>query len=196
MERVEVSSSRRTMPPTYRPCQLGGPKLNASALLASLLEFYRTYPYRLCEWRPGMYSISGALGDWGVPSYFPPIRDRGLFQQLVHRAAHPLCEFGAAISFGKLRIGDFRAEVAPRLPRYSVLLTSNWGRCRNRELFWTPRTLVDTETTGGLMSELWWVYMSGGKKGLHLELAPCNSEIRAPHQVYRLAGLEFGEDRP
>ena len=62
---------------SYNPDMDAEQPPNTFALLGRILHFYKSYDYKICEWRPSHYSVAIVLGTWGYSCFHRPGIRRG-----------------------------------------------------------------------------------------------------------------------
>ena len=171
------------------------------SLLGHIMHFFRSYNYRVCEWRPSHYAVASVLENWGAPVYSDQILDIAVHDILVRRASRPMSVIGDSDIF--LLIGycnswaeilDFRRTVLRRSVRYDAMIVPFWLRDGEESALWTSPTLIDTALAGDPRASGWMVYCSGGIASHQFDLSPSNAELRTMVGCYRLVGQECEED--
>ena len=79
---------------SYNPAMGAIPTSNTSALLGNVLHFYKSYNYKICEWRPSHYAVAGICENWGIPVYSDHVMDMNIRNLLARRVSHPLSVVG------------------------------------------------------------------------------------------------------
>ena len=185
----------------YDKVPLGAKVPGEFAILAEILHFLQILPrYRVCEWRPSNFALSGLLEYWGVPVIFDQLIERGVYDILVLHTLQPTTSSGdrdVFLSVGRCKswgaIVDFRLTLSLRFPRYAAIVAPSGIRDNKESDIWTSPTLIDSALTGDPLASQRMVYCSGGIMSSHFDLHPNIDEVRALLQFYRLAGVVCGE---
>ena len=89
----------------------------------------RSYNYRVCEWRPSHYAVSGVLGNWAYPLSVITYSMYGVRDLLVSRPSRPLSVIGGKDIFTFMgfcdewgAIHDFRRTSSQRSSRYDAII--------------------------------------------------------------------------
>ena len=210
-KRWSVSESMTQVEPTaqlwtdmalpYDPTDESASLPNTFALLSSVLHFYKSHNYKICEWRPGHYAVAGVLENWGVPVFSDQVMNPELHEHLSRRVAQPFREIQTDDIFllvglctSAYEIQDFRRTASQRSVRYAAMVAPFGLSDPTHSDLWGSRTALDSALTGDPPAGTWIIYASGGIQSHHFDLGPRNSEIRTLNECYPLAGMECQED--
>ena len=187
---------------SYNPDAEASPPHNTYiALLGDIMHFFRSYNYRVCEWRPSHYVVASILENWGSPVYSDRILDIAIHDLLARRASRPMSVIGANDIFLLIwycsswaAILDCRRTVSQRSIRYDSMIAPFWLRDGKEASSRTSQTSIDTALTVDPWASGWMVYCSRGIASRLFDLSPSNAEIRTLVDCYRLAGQECEAD--
>ena len=172
------------------------------AILGGILTFFRRCRrYRICEWRPSNFALSGILGNRGLPSYVDQVVETEVFNIPRVNAQQPIGmieDRDVFILVGCCKswrgICDFRLSAAQRQPRYAAMITPMGISDNTVSELWTSTALMDSTLTGDVIASPWTVYGPGGIRSSHFDLHPNSTDVRPLVQSYRLAGLVCHDD--
>ena len=152
----------------------------------------------VCEWRPGCYTTSGVLSDWGIPATCYGVM-RTHIQNLLaphvsmYRRGDIFLLIGQAST--PLEIDDFKRDSIHLHPRYLIMITPEWVQDLSIvDEFATCQTSVDSATLGDVCGARWWVCGANGISSDDFRVRLTSNDLRVLHQAYQLAGVPCSQD--
>ena len=186
---------------SYNPDSEVTPPPNTFALLGHILHFFRSYNYRVREWRPSNFAVAIVIENWGVPVFIDQVLDSGIHDLLVRRSPRPLSLLGDKDIFILIghcgswaEILDFRRTASQRSVRYAAMIVPFWLRGGAESALWASQTAIDTAPQGDPWASSWMVYCAGGIASHQFDISPSNADIRTLSDSYRLVGHECEDD--
>ena len=79
---------------SYNPDDEAEPPPNTFAIMGQVLHFYKSYNYKICEWRPGHYAVASVMGNWSIPVFCDQLVNLELYEHMSSRLSQPISVIG------------------------------------------------------------------------------------------------------
>ena len=130
----------------------------AFTLMGAMYDYYRTGHHLVCAWRPGRYTTSGVLSEWGYRQTSMSLSNRK-YTKWLHPKFQLMCQ-GHFLLIGQattsLEIDDLRHDTLQLGPIHAIMITPEWVQSLNQaDEFRTGQTIVVSGAIGDVCDPRW-----------------------------------------